>query len=632
MKPLLVVVATRYLAEQIRAIVPVYSAVADFHIVDAVLDEAVESLQALASTGRPFAVVAAGASAKALRSTINQPVVQIRVGGFDIMQALIQARRLAQRIVIVTRVGLGDEFSAMRPVLNLSLEQRPYRNHHDAEQILKELSLQSDVVIVGSSQIVHLASQYGLPGVLIYSETAIRQAIDDAMERLEITRVEAAKREQLTQVLASLNEGVIAVDAQEQVLAMNPAAEQLVGVVAEWAKGKTLSSLAASLSLANVLADGVGRRDEVVAYKGRNLVVNRLPLIEGEGDKATGALLTFQEASRIDEAGRRLRRANVHKQFQARWLINDIIGESAVMQWAKSLALRFAESDSGVLIQGESGTGKELFAQGIHRASARKDAPFVALNCAALPESLLESELFGYEEGAFTGSRRGGKPGLIELADKGTLFLDEIGDMPISLQTRLLRVLQEREVIRLGSTEPTPVNIRVIAATHVDLDHAIAQGAFRADLYYRLNILRLQLPALRERGNDKVLLAEQLLHRELIRHDKSIPLTPLLNWVMQQSQHYAWPGNVRELENLCERLVVCYAMEPTLDSPLLFAMLPEFGESADSQLAITDLDQERSIEQVINECHGDLVAAAKILGISRTTLWRRRKRQNKLAH
>jgi len=171
MKPLLVVVATRYLAEQIRAIVPVYSAVADFHIVDAVLDEAVESLQALASTGRPFAVVAAGASAKALRSTINQPVVQIRVGGFDIMQALIQARRLAQRIVIVTRVGLGDEFSAMRPVLNLSLEQRPYRNHHDAEQILKELSLQSDVVIVGSSQIVHLASQYGLPGVLIYSET-----------------------------------------------------------------------------------------------------------------------------------------------------------------------------------------------------------------------------------------------------------------------------------------------------------------------------------------------------------------------------------------------------------------------------------------------------------------------------
>lgn len=625
MKPLLVVVATRYLAEQIRAIVPVYSAVADFHIVDAVLDEAVESLQDLASTGRPFAVVAAGASAKVLRSAINQPVVQIRVGGFDIMQALIQARRLAQRIVIVTRVGLGDEFSAMRPVLNLSLEQRPYRNHHDAEQILKELSLQSDVVIVGSSQIVHLASQYGLPGVLIYSETAIRQAIDDAMERLEITRVEAAKREQLTQVLASLNEGVIAVDAQEQVLAMNPAAEQLVGVVAEWAKGKTLSSLAASLSLSGVLADGIGRRDEVVAYKGRNLVVNRLPLLEG--DKATGVLLTFQEASRIDEAGRRLRRANVHKQFQARWLINDIIGESAVMQWAKCLALRFAESDSGVLIQGESGTGKELFAQGIHRASARKNAPFVALNCAALPESLLESELFGYEEGAFTGSRRGGKPGLIELADKGTLFLDEIGDMPISLQTRLLRVLQEREVIRLGSTEPTPVNIRVIAATHVDLDHAVAQGAFRADLYYRLNILRLQLPALRERGSDIRLLAEQLLRRELTRHGMTAPLAPLLAWILEHSKDYDWPGNVRELESLCERLVVCYAMEPTLDSPMLFAMLPEFGRTIMPTAAKPINVVSASIEQVIADCQGDLAAAAKVLGISRTTLWRRR-RQN----
>ncbi|MDP1776287.1 MAG: PrpR N-terminal domain-containing protein, partial [Moraxellaceae bacterium] len=250
MKPLLVVVATRYLAEQIRAIVPAYSAVADFRIVDAALDEAIETLQTLASASRPFAVVAAGASAKTLRTAISQPVVQIRVGGFDIMQALIQARRFGQRIVIVTRVGLGDEFSAMRPVLNLSLEQRPYHNHQDAELILKELSVQPGVVIVGSSQIVHLANHYGLPGVLIYSETAIRQAIDDAMERLEITRVEAAKRDQLTQVLASLNEGVIAVDAQEQVLAMNPAAEQLIGVVADWAKGRALSSLAASLSLA----------------------------------------------------------------------------------------------------------------------------------------------------------------------------------------------------------------------------------------------------------------------------------------------------------------------------------------------------------------------------------------------
>ncbi|MDZ4296728.1 MAG: propionate catabolism operon regulatory protein PrpR [Moraxellaceae bacterium] len=625
MKPLLVVVATRYLAEQIRAIVPAYSAVADFRIVDAALDEAVETLQALASASRPFAVVAAGASAKTLRTTISQPVVQIRVGGFDIMQALIQARRFGQRIVIVTRVGLGDEFSAMRPVLNLSLEQRPYHNHQDAELILKELSVQSGVVIVGSSQIVHLANQYGLPGVLIYSETAIRQAIDDAMERLEITRVEAAKRDQLTQVLASLNEGVIAVDAQEQVLAMNPAAEQLIGVVADWAKGRALSSLAASLSLANVLADGVVRRDEVVAYKGRNLVINRLPLLEG--DKTTGALLTFQEASRIDEAGRRLRRANVNKQFQARWLIDDIVGESDVMKWVKSLAQRFAESDSGVLIQGESGTGKELFAQGIHRASARKAFPFVALNCAALPENLLESELFGYEEGAFTGSRRGGKPGLIELADKGTLFLDEIGDMPISLQTRLLRVLQEREVIRLGSTEPTPVNIRVIAATHVDLDQAVVQGQFRADLYYRLNILRLQLPALRERGSDMALLAEQLLRRELTRHGMSAPLAPLLVWILQHSEDYDWPGNVRELENLCERVVVCYAMEPTLNSPLLFAMLPEFGRSAEHAATKLEGTENLSIEQVISDCQGDLTEAAKVLGISRTTLWRRRRKQ-----
>ncbi len=622
MKPLLMVVATRYLAEQIRAIVPAYTAIADFRIMDVALEDALEVLQTM--SGQHFAVVAAGASAKALRATITQPVVQIRVGGFDIMQALIQARRLGQRIVIVTRVGLGDEFSAMRPVLNLNIEQRPYHNHEDAEHILKSLKTEPDVVIVGSSQIVHLASQYGLPGVLIYSETAIRQAIEDALERMEIARVEATKREQLTQVLASLNEGVIAVDAQEQILAMNPAAEQLIGVVADWAKGKTLSSLAANLSLADVLADGITRRDDIVPFKGRTLVVNRLPLLEN--GKATGALLTFQEASRIDEAGRRLRRANVHKQFRARWLINDIVGECASMQLAKTLAQRFAASDSGVLIQGESGTGKELFAQGIHRASLRKEAPFVALNCAALPETLLESELFGYEDGAFTGSRRGGKPGLIELADKGTLFLDEIGDMPVSLQTRLLRVLQEREVIRLGSTEPTPVNIRVIAATHVDLDQAITSGSFRADLYYRLNILRLQLPALRERDGDMALLTEQLLQRELLRNDVKHPLKPLLQWVLQQSQGYDWPGNVRELENLCERLVVCYAMEPLLNPSVLSAMLPELAARLQSRPVQIKPD-EATIEQVISRYDGDLSAAAKALGVSRTTLWRRRRQQ-----
>ena len=177
------------------------------------------------------------------------------------------------------------------------------------------------------------------------------------------------------------------------------------------------------------------------------------------------------------------------------------------------LAERYAATASTVLITGESGTGKELLAQGMHNVSSRQRGPFVAINCAAFPESLLESELFGYQEGAFSGSRKGGKPGLIEAAHRGTLFLDEIGDMPVSLQTRLLRVLQEREVLRLGATEPISIDIRIIAATHQDLSQAIEAGGFRSDLYYRLNILRLQTVPLRERSEDIADIARAILHR-----------------------------------------------------------------------------------------------------------------------
>ncbi len=618
MKPQIAVVATRTLAEQIRPILPAYSAHADFRILEKSLDDALHVLQDWYKAGQLQGIVAAGATAQALKSGLLIPVAQIRVGGFDIMQALIAARRLGERIHIITRIDLGEDFAAMRPFLNLSIEQHPYRTAEDAELLLSRLSGVSGSVVVGSSLIVQLASVYGLPGVLVYSEFAIRQAIENVIESVEITQTEAVKREQLSQVLDSLSEGVIAVDEAEQVIALNAPSARFIGVEADRIKGKTLSVLAPELGLRDVLSDGMVRRDEIITFRGRTVVMNRLPLLES--GKPSGALLSFHESSRIDEAGRRLRRANQTKQFRARWQIEDIVGHCPAMSLAKSLSFRFAQSDSGVLIQGESGTGKELFAQGIHRASSRSDGPFVALNCAALPESLLESELFGYEDGAFTGTKRGGKPGLIELADRGTLFLDEIGDMPVSLQTRLLRVLQEREVIRLGSTEPSPVNIRVVAATHVNLETALHDGRFRPDLYYRLNILRLQLPPLRERAGDIQAIARHCLVKAADRSVDQRDIDRLLSWLLANSQGYHWPGNVRELENLCERLVTCFALDRELQSDMLYAMLPELVKRA------RPIEVNNSVEAVIAQCNGDLNQAASELGISRTTLWRRRRK------
>jgi propionate catabolism operon transcriptional regulator len=286
--------------------------------------------------------------------------------------------------------------------------------------------------------------------------------------------------------------------------------------------------------------------------------------------------------------------------------------------------------DATVLIGGESGTGKERFAQGIHNASRRAAAPFVAVNCAAFAESLLESELFGYEEGAFTGARRGGKPGLFEAAHTGTLFLDEIGEMPQALQAKLLRVLQEKEVLRVGGTEPTPVDVRIIAATHRDLRGLVEEGAFRADLFYRLNILNLHLPALRERPGDILLLAAHFLAAALGRLQLApatggLPpsLTPLL-------AAYRWPGNIRELENVIERIAVFYgAGDPTAgEGEALRSVVPELfvrdeGSGTPDLGRIARSGEQAHIRAVLDECGGDRGAAAQRLGISRTTLWRK---------
>ncbi|MEC4719698.1 propionate catabolism operon regulatory protein PrpR [Noviherbaspirillum sp. CPCC 100848] len=317
--------------------------------------------------------------------------------------------------------------------------------------------------------------------------------------------------------------------------------------------------------------------------------------------------------------------------LRAKHGLADLRGESAAMQRVRQAIVLFAKSPATVLIQGETGTGKELAAQAIHRESQRARQAFVAINCGAVAESLLESELFGYEEGAFTGSRRGGHAGLFEAANRGTLFLDEIGEMPLPLQTRLLRVLEEREVVRVGGTRPVPVNVRIISATHCDLDQRVRDGRFRADLFYRLAVLRLTLPPLRERRDDLVALAEWGLKNALAAlgarphanlHAELLACAPLL-------ENYAWPGNVRELRNLMERLALFLAAEPlqALSPSFIAAAAPELGAPAvppmEKTAAQTAPPSGESLAQVLARFNGNREAAARHLGISRTTLWRR---------
>jgi propionate catabolism operon transcriptional regulator len=327
------------------------------------------------------------------------------------------------------------------------------------------------------------------------------------------------------------------------------------------------------------------------------------------------------------------RRAAVPETLRARRGLNDLRGDSAAIERLRQSVVLYARSPATVLIQGETGTGKELVAQAIHREGPRGQAaqrPFVAVNCGAIAESLLESELFGHEEGAFTGARRGGHAGLFEAANGGTLFLDEIGEMPLALQTRLLRVLEEREVMRVGGTRPVPISVRVISATHCDLEARVREGRFRADLFYRLAVLRLALPPLRERVDDIVPLAEWSLKQAMAAlgarphpnlHAEIRACAPLL-------EAYGWPGNVRELRNLAERVALFLAAEPlqALTPGFVLAVAPELarvdGRAGDSAPASAAARSESAAE-VLARFGGQRDAAARYLGISRTTLWRK---------
>jgi propionate catabolism operon transcriptional regulator len=387
--------------------------------------------------------------------------------------------------------------------------------------------------------------------------------------------------------------------------------------------------------------------------RGASYVVHRGPL--ASTSTAAGTVLTFQESRAVERLDRTLRARQRVQQFTARYRLDDIVGASESIERVRSLVRRYARSDATVLILGESGTGKEMVAQSMHHLSARRDFAFVAINCGAFPEALLESELFGYEEGAFTGARKGGKAGLIEVAHRGTLFLDEIGEMPLSLQSRLLRVLQEREVVRLGSTEPTRVDIRVVAATHRALTEGVETGSFRADLYYRLNILSIALPPLRERPNDLLPLAAELLRQAAAREPRLAARVPdvvtaerVLAGLGGSLRRYAWPGNVRELQNVIERIAVELAdvdigaetdtsagaqadSATVVTREMLRTVAPEIVEAharPAKPAALTLRERSRHVEAdqiraALAAHDGDRDAVCDALGISKTTLWRK---------
>jgi DNA-binding NtrC family response regulator len=325
----------------------------------------------------------------------------------------------------------------------------------------------------------------------------------------------------------------------------------------------------------------------------------------------------------LEVSALRVENTKLREELGHRYEFDNIIGRSAPMQEVFSTIMRVAPTRATVLLAGESGVGKDLIARAIHYHSPRRDKPFVKINCTALPENLMESELFGYEKGAFTGAMAS-KPGKFEAADGGTVFLDEIGDVPPSIQVKLLRVLQEREIERLGSNKTRHIDVRVLAATNVDLRVALENGTFREDLYYRLNVLPMNIPPLRERKEDIPFLAEHFARK--VSKDMSTPECKITDGAMQKLMAYNWPGNVRELENVIERSIVLCGRSTLQAEDIRLDMSPARSKAASQAnhflpegLSLDDYEQS-IIREALKRADGNKSQAARLLGITRNAL------------
>ncbi|OUQ89812.1 sigma-54-dependent Fis family transcriptional regulator [Brevibacillus brevis] len=511
------------------------------------------------------------------------------------------------------------------------------------------------------SHIVAGSAVSDLPAIVIVDEHGTPTGMVEPYQLMTAFVVLTQNQSALLRTLMdTMSEAVTIVDSRNVVQHWNRAAETIYEIDRARVVGTSLDEHFASESirLLDALRQGTSvQRVYHIPRPDSHVLINAAP-IRREGE-IIGAISIEQDITELVRLNEELAHTTAHlhnlQQEMSRFQAADdpfyaIKGHSASIQSAIGSAKKVAQTDATVLIYGESGVGKELFAQAIHQASRRHEKPFIAINCGAIPAALFESELFGYQGGAFTGAEKKGKPGKLELAHGGTLFLDEIGELPLELQVKLLRALQERQFYRVGGTEPITVNTRIVAATNRQLEQMVADGRFREDLYYRLNVFSLEIPPLRERREDLPELVQIFIHEYSVAHDQSVPrISPE---VMQALFEYTWPGNIRQLRNVIERLsilqengvilpehlpsVIRSHTEPThvsLHTPMGGTYAPPTTTPPpiirpSIAYPSSPANEKERILTALERTYGNKKAAAELLGVSRGTLYNKMKKFN----
>lgn len=569
------------------------------------------------------AIIARAHSAKLLTANANAvPVVRMIVQAVDVIRCIKKAwaQYGKRKIIFPGSYTMVNQAYQVPELIDVDLEilEMPSTMGDEVIRVFGQIH-DREAIIIGGTPLCDMARDLGLRWAMVESgEEAMALALEEAKRTAIVARREAEKAQHIRTILDSFDEAIISVDKLGTISYFNYMAAQILQLRPENVLHHRIEDVTHDEQLLNFFRLHSDCKDEILRYTSPS--GDKLGLSAGKssiklGGAAIGTVVRLQYISRLQDSEAKLRSKLSEKDHKAKHRFYEILGSAPSTTFAISQAQKYSQSEASVLITGKSGTGKELFAQSIHNASRRRSFPFVAINCAAIPEALLESELFGYVEGAFTGAVRGGKMGLIELAHRGTLFLDEISELPLSLQARLLRVLQEKEIRRLGHDKVINVDIRVISATNRNLREQVTRGEFREDLFYRLDVLRLELPSLSERREDIPTLCRHYI--SLYAGRNNMPTPEFNDDAMALLSSLPWNGNIRELGNVCQRLIVLG------DGERISAQLVEdvIHRPARSFLS----DERLVVQNLLNEGVTKAEIARK-LDIDRTTLWRKMKK------
>ncbi|NJA21659.1 sigma 54-interacting transcriptional regulator, partial [Clostridioides difficile] len=604
------------------------------------------------------AIIGRGGGYSLVIDTVNVPVIPMNMKSTDLLRAIEIAKKYSKKVVLI----LGDnevsfDYVGWRNVISTEITEEWFESKYEIRsKVVKYIDKKDEVVIVGGGLACSFARQYGIDSVFATaSDESIREAVEYCKKLLDTLGEEKFNNEVLRNILDGIKDGVIAIDSNGSIILYNESAKNMLKVERKCALNKYILDVFPKMEW---MLDCLHEKEDVEDRKIRNinnLIVNTRTTLIKVDNSTYGVLGIIQDITKLQNLERKIRFDLNQKGLYAKYTFDDFLFKDKLTKEFIEEAKKIGKSDYTTLLYGESGSGKEIIAHSIHNISKRKDRPFVAINCATIAENLLESELFGYEEGAFTGARKGGKRGLFELAHGGTLFLDEINSLSFNIQTKLLRVIEERQIMRIGSDYIIPLDIRIIAATNESLTEKIVMGTFRADLFYRLSSLEINIPPLRDRREDIIPLFNNFVN-EVLKDDGLNGINSIdENFVLTKDEmdklyNYSWPGNVRELKTIAQKYVVTGKIKLRQDRDFKTKKLLPNSEvdkfNSETTASVEVQDESINISKIndgkisidikeVNKYVEEKIISmlfaqglsknevAQVLGISRTSLWKK---------